>query len=291
MPKRPTKPQIEPKPFLKWAGGKTQLLSQLKPYFPARFDGYHEPFLGSAAVFFYLYNLKQRGDLKASMKRVSLTDSNADLVTCYRAVRDGVKGVIGWLEEHKANHNKRYYYKIRAQNTLNMGDVERAARLIYLNKTCYNGLYRVNSKGQFNVPMGRYKNPGIYDPDELSAASHALQDVTIEVADFRDVLNRAKKGDFIYFDPPYFPVSKTASFTAYTEKVFGKYQHESLELVFRALHERGCNVLLNNSWTDFTQALYAGYNPVQLSASRHINSKGDRRGKVSEMLVVSRPKA
>lgn len=282
-------PTIEPKPFLKWAGGKTQLLSQLSRYFPAKFDGYHEPFVGSAAVFFHLYNLKQRGELNARMKRVSLTDSNEDLVICYRAVRDGVDGVIGWLTEHKANHNTRYFYKIRAQNTRNMGDVEQAARLIYLNKTCFNGLYRVNSKGQFNVPVGRYKNPGIFDPDDLRAASHALEDVTIEVADFRDVLKRVRKGDFVYFDPPYYPVSKTSSFTGYTQKAFGKFEHESLALVFKALHERGCSVMLNNSWTDFTRRLYTPYKRVELKANRAINSKGDRRGKISEMVVLNNP--
>jgi DNA adenine methylase len=275
------------KPFLKWAGGKTQLLPQLERFLPQRFDGYHEPFVGSAAVFFHLCNLKASGELKASLKRISLTDSNEELVNCYRSVRDGVDGVIGWLEEHKANHNARYFYKVRAQNPRNMGDVERAARLIYLNKTCYNGLYRVNSKGQFNVPLGRYTNPGIFDADELRAASRALDEVSIEVADFREVLKQARKGDLVYFDPPYYPLSKTAHFTSYTEKTFGKFEHESLALVFRALDEKGCKVMLNNSWTDFTRRLYAGYKRVELKASRSINSKASRRGKISEMVVVN----
>lgn len=275
------------KPFLKWAGGKTQLLSQLQPLFPREFAGYHEPFVGSAAVFFHLYNLKQCGELKASMKRVSLTDSNEELINCYRAVRDGVDGVIGWLEEHKAAHNARYYYTLRKQNPANMGDVERAARLIYLNKTCYNGLYRVNSRGQFNVPVGRYKNPGIFDPGELRAASRALDGVTIETADFHAALKRARRGDFVYFDPPYFPLSKTASFTGYTQNHFGKFQHESLALVFRALDEKGCRVMLNNSWTPFTRQLYAGFKCVELRALRSINSKAHKRGKISEMVVVN----
>jgi DNA adenine methylase len=279
------------RPFLKWAGGKTQLLSQLQPLLPQRFEGYHEPFVGSAALFFHLYNLKQSGDLQASFKRVSLTDSNEDLVNCYRAVRDGVEPLIHWLEEHKANHNSRYYYKVRAQNPANLGEVERAARLIYLNKTCYNGLYRVNSKGQFNVPVGRYKNPGIFDPDELRASSHALENVTIEQADFREVLRRARKGDFIYFDPPYYPVSKTASFTSYTKHAFGPFEHESLALVFEALAEKGCRVMLTNSWTDFTRRLYAGYKRKELLATRSINSKAAKRGKVSEMVVVNLPAA
>ncbi len=239
-------------------------------------------------MFFHLYNLKRSGELQASFKRVSLTDSNEELVNCYRSVRDGLAPLLGWLEEHKANHNARYYYKVRAQNPRNMGEVERAARLIYLNKTCYNGLYRVNSKGQFNVPLGRYKNPGIFDPDELRAASQALAGVTIEVADFREVLKRARKGDFVYFDPPYFPVSKTASFTSYTEKSFGKFEHESLALVFEALAEKGCQLMLNNSWTDFTRRLYVGYKRVELKAARSINSKAAGRGKISEMVVMNR---
>lgn len=275
------------KPFLKWAGGKTQLLPQLERLIPAQFNGYHEPFVGSAALFFHLYNLKQRGELKATMKRISLTDSNEDLVNCYRSVRDGVEGVIGWLAEHKANHNTRYYYKVRAQNPRNLGEVERAARLIYLNKTCFNGLYRVNSKGQFNVPLGRYTNPGIFDPVDLRAASRALEAVTLEVADFRAVLKRARKGDFIYFDPPYFPVSKTSNFTSYTQQAFGKFEHESLALIFKALAEKGCRLMLTNSWTDFTRRLYVGYKRNEILASRSINSKAAQRGKISEMVVVN----
>jgi DNA adenine methylase len=282
------KPQVEARPFLKWAGGKTQLLSQLDPLFPRQFNGYHEPFVGSAAVFFHLYNLKQCGELKGPMKRVSLTDSNEDLVTCYRAVRDGVESVIRWLNEHKKKHSPKHYYAVRAQNTRNLGEVERAARLIYLNKTCYNGLYRVNRKGQFNVPMGRYKNPGIFDPDELRAASRALADVTLEVADFRNVLREARRGDFVYFDPPYYPLSKTAGFTSYTRDSFGKFEHESLALVFRALNEKGCRVMLNNSWTTFTRKLYVDFKRVELSAVRSINSKANKRGKISEMVVINR---
>src|SRR6185503_12503940 len=282
------KPQVETRPFLKWAGGKTQLLSQLSPLFPRQFNGYYEPFVGSAAVFFHLYNLKQRGEVKGSMKRVSLTDSNEDLVNCYRAVRDGVESLIRWLNEHKKSHSLRYYYAMRAQNPRNMGDVEQAARLIYLNKTCYNGLYRVNRKGQFNVPMGRYRNPGIFDPDELRAASRALDEVEIAVADFRNVLRQARRGDFVYFDPPYYPLSKTAGFTSYTQDSFGKFEHESLALVFRALHEKGCRVMLNNSWTTFTRKLYVDFKRVELSAVRSINSKANKRGKISEMVVINR---
>ncbi|MBI3242008.1 MAG: DNA adenine methylase [Chloroflexi bacterium] len=277
-----------PKPFLKWAGGKTQLLSQLQPLFPRQFSGYHEPFVGSAAVYFHLYNLIQSGELKASLKRVSLTDSNEELINCYRAVRDDVEAVIEILADHKENHSRRYYYAVRAERQPHQNNVERAARLIYLNKTCYNGLYRVNRKGLFNVPMGRYKNPGIFDPDELRAASRALDGVSIEVADFRDVLKRARKDDFVYFDPPYYPLSKTASFTSYTMQPFGKFEHESLALVARALDEKGCRVMVNNSWSDYTRRLYFGFKRVELKANRSINSKAAKRGKISEMVVVNK---
>jgi len=157
----------------------------------------------------------------------------------------------------------------------------------YLNKTCYNGLYRVNRKGQFNVPMGRYKNPSIFDAEELRAASRALEGVTIEVADFRDVLKRARKNDFVYFDPPYYPLSKTAGFASYTEHPFGKFEHESLALVARALSEKGCKVMVNNSWTEFTRRLYFGFKRIELKATRSINSKAGKRGKISEMVVVN----
>jgi len=286
MPRSPN--GVPTKPFLKWAGGKTQLLPQLERLFPQRFEGFHEPFVGSAAVFFRLYNLKESGEIKASLKRISLTDSNEELINCYRAVRDGIDGVIGWLVEHKANHNARYYYKVRAQNPRNMGEVERAARLIYLNKTCYNGLYRVNSKGQFNVPLGRYTNPGIFDPDELRAASRALDEVTIEVADFREVLKRARKGDFIYFDPPYYPLSKTAHFAQFTTDSFGDFEHQSLALLFRALDERRCQVMLTNSWTDFTYRLYRGFRRIEVKGNRRINSATSKRGKISDMVVINR---
>jgi len=288
LPYFTTRPTNAPKPFLKWAGGKTQLLSQLQPLFPRQFSGYHEPFVGSAAVYLHLYNLGQSGELKASLKRVSLTDSNEELINCYCAVRDDVEAVIGLLTDHKQNHNRRYYYAVRAEEPSAQSNVERAARLIYLNKTCYNGLYRVNRKGQFNVPMGRYKSPGIFDPDELRAASRALDGVSLEVADFRDVLKRARKGDFIYFDPPYYPVSKTANFTSYTEYPFGKFEHESLALVARALDEKGCRIMLNNSWTDFTRRLYFGFKRVELQAIRSINSKAGKRGKISEMVVINK---
>ncbi len=282
------KTKAEAKPFLKWAGGKSQLLAQLAPLFPRQFNGYHEPFVGSAAVFFCLYNLKQRGEVKGSMKRASLTDSNEDLINCYRAVRDGVGGVIEWLVEHKRSHSPKYYYAVRSQNPRNMGDVERAARLIYLNKTCYNGLYRVNRKGQFNVPMGRYTNPSIFVPDELRAASRALQEVEIEVADFRNVLKRARRGDFVYFDPPYYPLSKTAHFAEFTSDPFGDFDHKSLALLFTALDEKGCTLMLTNSWTDFTCDLYKCFSRLEVKGRRLINSATNNRGQISQMVVLNK---
>ncbi len=287
MPQLASCLNLPARPFLKWAGGKTQLLPQLEPLFPNRFNGYHEPFVGSAAVYFHFYNLKQAGELKSALQRVRLTDSNEELINCYRAVRDEVESVIARLVEHKQNHSPQYYYAVRDQNPANLGEVERAARVIYLNKTCYNGLYRVNRNGQFNVPPGSYKNPGIFDPAGLRAASRALADVTLEVADFREVLKRARRGDFIYFDPPYYPLTKTASFTSYTRAPFGKPDHQSLAQVLKALDEKGCKVMLNNSWTGFTRRLYPGFKRLELRAARPINSKPAQRGKISEMVVVN----
>lgn len=276
-----------PKPFLKWAGGKTQLLSQLGPLFPKKFNGYHEPFLGSAAVYFHLYGLKQRGSLKSQLRRVRLTDSNDELINCFRAVEDNVDQLVSLLAKHKARHSKAYYYKIRSQVPEKLTDLERAARMIYLNKTCFNGLYRVNSKGQFNVPIGQYKNPGIYNADELYKAKDALQKVDVEVADFRDVVKRAKAGDFVYFDPPYHPRDATSSFTSYTEDSFGFQEQRDLAQVFRDLDKKGCRVMLSNSWTSETLDLYAGYTIIEVRASRLINSNAETRGKIKEMVVLN----
>jgi DNA adenine methylase len=272
---------LSPRPFLKWAGGKSRLLGQFAGLYPCQFAGYHEPFMGSAAVYFHL-----RG-LRAPMRRVRLTDSNAELVNCYTAVRDVVESLIDSLAKHKRQHSPEHYYEVRAQSLAALDEVERAARLIYLNKTCYNGLYRVNRRGQFNVPMGSYKNPRIFDPDELRRASQALQNAEIEVAPFEAVARRARKGDFVYFDPPYHPLSSTANFTGYTESAFGEQEQRELAHAFRALDRKGCKVMLSNSWTPFIRNLYKGFRLVEVKAARAINSKAEKRGQVSELVVLN----
>ena len=284
MPSSPTPASrsIEfPKPFIKWAGGKTQMLEQYAAFYPQKFSVYHEPFVGSAAVYFHL-----RG-LRLPIRRAWLTDSNDELMNVFQMVRDQVEEVIAKLNRHKRLHGEEHYYAVRAADPRKLSPVARAARFIYLNKTCYNGLYRVNRQGQFNVPMGRYKNPGIFDPDGLRWASQLLKPARIEIARFSSVLDRARPGDFVYFDPPYYPLSKTSSFTGYTGVPFGAREHSELAQVFRALDRKGCLVMLSNSWTPLTQDLYQGFNIHEVKGSRAINSKADRRGKISEMVVTS----
>jgi DNA adenine methylase len=273
------------RPFLKWAGSKKQLLNAFVPLFPriAPITGYHEPFLGSGAVFFHL---------KAALAfaRCTLSDNNSELIAAFSAVRDHADEVIVALEAHRALHSEDHFYKVRAIEPDELGamsQVERGARLIYLNKTCFNGLYRVNSRGLFNVPMGRYANPAICDPDLIRAASAALREVSLSSGEFSDVLDRARPGDVVYFDPPYVPVSTTSYFTAYTKGAFGEAEQRQLADVYRALDARGCRVMLSNSDTTFVRRLYKGFDIRKLMARRLINSKSDRRGEVAEVVVLN----
>ena len=269
-----------PRPFLKWVGGKTQLLSELHARIAmvAPLHRYHEPFMGGGALYFSLYAAKALGT-----KAVQLSDQNQNLLDAYIGVRDHLDELIRLLQQHKARHSEEHYYEVRATNPRSAAG--RAARIIYLNKTCYNGLYRENSKGQFNVPMGRYKNPLICDEPNLRAVSQALQSAQIGQRDFREVLKHAKKGDFVYFDPPYWPVSASASFTAYAKDNFGQKDQEELAAVYAALSKRGVHALLSNSDTPFINELYKEFQIDIVQANRNVNSKGDRRGKVNEVLV------
>ncbi|ODG98334.1 DNA methyltransferase [Nostoc sp. KVJ20] len=267
--------ETSPRPFLKWAGGKSRLIQQYIPYFPKSYKNYYEPFLGGGAVFFYL-----------QPSAAILTDINAELINTYCCVRDHVEDLISLLKEHKIRHNKDYYYSIR-NNSVGT-DIEKAARLIYLNKTCFNGLYRVNSQGKFNVPLGRYENPNICSEVLLKAASEALFHIKIQQADFVDVLNHATSSDdFIYFDPPYYPVSETSYFTAYSSYRFVEDQQVQLKDVFEKLAERGVKVMLSNSDCEFIRNLYSSFNIHTISASRAINSNAKKRGKITELLVTS----
>lgn len=275
------------KPFLKWAGGKGQLFEQFMPLYPRTFDGYHEPFVGSAAVYFHLFNLVTAGKLKAALERVRLTDANEELINCYAMVRDDVDVLIRALARHRERHSSSHYYAVRADSPATLSREERAARLIYLNKTCYNGLYRVNRKGEFNVPMGSYKNPSIYEADELRQVSRALQKTEIHAADFREVRRWASAGDFVYFDPPYHPLTTTSSFTNYTDQAFGEQEQRDLAQVYRDLDRRGCKLMLSNSWTPFIIDLYGGFRLVEVKATRAINSNPNKRGKISELVVLN----
>lgn len=268
--------QTAARPVLKWAGGKGRLLSDLIRCLPPDFDTYHEPFIGGGALFFALAGRGRIG-------RAFLSDANPSLIDVYLALRDDVEGVIAALQDHIYDHD--HFYRVRALRPSELSLPERAARVIYLNKTCYNGLYRENKKGEFNVPFGRYKNPTICDEPNLRAVSRALQGVDVAQRHFSSVLERARPGDFVYFDPPYHPLSATANFTAYDRSGFGPDDQRQLRDVFAALAERGVQALLSNSDTPFIRELYDGFTIDQVFVARAVNSKANGRGKVAEVIV------
>lgn len=271
-----------PKPFLKWAGGKGQLLGELCPRAGrSQFSGrYHEPFIGGGALFFGMY---RNGEFE--QREALLSDSNPNLVATYLGVRDDVEGVIALLREHKAAHGEEHYYAVRAEAPEDPAAA--AARVIYLNRTCFNGLYRENSKGQFNVPMGRYKDPRICDAENLRAVAKALAKAKLEQRHFETVLECAEPGDFVYFDPPYHPLSETSSFTSYAKEGFGEADQRQLAGVFRELDRRGVFVMLSNSMTPFVRELYEGFPCAEVYASRAVNSKAGGRGKIAEALITN----
>jgi len=266
---------ISPRPFLKWAGGKNKLIQQYIPYFPKKFKTYYEPFLGGGAIFFYL-----------NPQLAVLTDINAELVNTYRCVKNNVEELILLLKEHQLKHSKEYYYGVRQGNGIT--PLEKAARLIYLNKTCFNGLYRENSKGEFNVPIGKYKNPKICNAALLRSVSAALQPTQIDVRPFEDILKYASSSDdFVYFDPPYYPLSPTSNFTAYSRYSFSQDDQIRLKEVFAELAGRDVKVMLSNSDSQFIRELYREFNIHSISASRLINSNAMKRGKITEVLITS----
>ena len=271
-------PPIAPRPFLKWAGGKGQLLRELLARLPERFATYHEPFVGGGALFFALVG-------RGMISRAVLSDANGPLIDTYLAVRDRVDDVIAALGHHP--NEAAHFYRVRALDPDDLSLAEKAARVIFLNRTCYNGLHRENRAGQFNVPFGRYTNPRICDDVNLRACSRALRDVEVLRADFTTVLDRAKPGDLVYFDPPYHPVSKTASFTAYDRNGFDEMDQASLRDVFAELARQGVQVVLSNSATPLVRRLFRGFRVERVLARRAINSKGERRGRVAEVIVAS----
>jgi DNA adenine methylase len=266
-----------PRPFLKWAGGKSKLIPQYNNLFPTNYNTYYEPFLGGGAIFFYLHP-----------KTAILTDINPELIATYRCVRDNVEEVITLLKEHQARHCRDYYYNVRSNPGTT--ELEQAARLIYLNKTCFNGLYRVNSQGKFNVPLGKYENPKICQEDLLLLASEALQSAKIEEADFSEVLNSANSSnDFVYFDPPYHPISTTSYFTAYSRNPFSEEDQKRLRNTCEVLGKRGVKVMVSNSDCEFINNLYSeiGFKIYKISAVRAINSNTKNRGSIYELLITS----
>ncbi len=274
----------KPKPFVKWVGGKRQLLRQFRElglYPPEDFNPitntYYEPFVGGGAVFFDLLP-----------KNAELSDLNNELVTTYNVIKNNVDELIESLQKHI--YDKEYYLEVRAKKVEDLSDVEVASRFIFLNRTGFNGLYRVNKSGQFNVPFGRYNNPVICDEDNLRRVSDALQDVTITHQDYKNVLKTAKSGDFIYLDPPYYPINATSSFTSYTAEGFLEKEQTELRDTFVKLHKKGCFVMLSNSDTPFINELYSGLDGItinKITAGRAINSKGSGRGKITEVLVTN----
>ncbi len=269
------------RPFLKWAGGKTQLLPQLAQFYPARgtVDRYVEPFLGSGAVFFHFKAAVQP-------RRALLWDNNRELIETFQAVQCDLGQVLKLLRKHQKQHSKEFFLATREKMPISLAG--KAARLIYLNKTCFNGLYRVNSRGIFNVPFGRYTNPGIFHEDWLRRASQELSIAKIEARDFRLLELQAKKGDFVYFDPPYHPRSSTSYFTAYTRESFGEADQRELAKVYRALDKRGCLLMLSNSDTPLVRELYRDFEIREVSARRNINSKSERRGPICELVVLNK---
>ena len=268
------------RPVLKWAGGKRQLQHQILDELPTSIDTYFEPFVGGGAIFFALA-------AEGRFKRAVLGDRNADLVAVYHALTQDVEGVIRLL--HKFRYSEAEYYRVREQRPRSL--TARAARLIYLNKTGYNGLYRVNRSGQFNVPFGRHKSPLICDEDNLRAAAAALSRAEIVTEDFEAICRDARPSDAVYFDPPYLPVSKTSNFTAYDPHPFGIDEHERLAQVFERLERRGVCTVLSNSCTEQTRKIFGRFQYRRVPVKRPINSKANLRGPVDEILVVSRPPA
>jgi DNA adenine methylase len=267
-----------PRPFVKWAGGKSQLLTQLHKRLPKRFNRYWEPFIGGGALFF---SLRPSSGV--------IVDTNSELTTTYTVVRDDVEALIEELQQHR--YDREYFYLVREwdrrSDFASLPAVKRAARFIFLNKTCFNGLYRVNSKGHFNVPFGRYDDPRIVDPCNLRLCSQALQNTEIRLGNFLSIEESVAQGDLVYFDPPYVPLSVTSSFTSYTKEGFRFEDQIALRDLCQRLAKKGAFVVVSNSASPFVEALYEGFSIHRVEATRAINSKAEKRGAIEELIVTS----
>ncbi len=263
-------------PIVKWVGGKRQLMFELLKNMPENYNRYFEPFIGGGALFFELQ--PQNG---------YISDMNEELINLYSVVRDDVYELIDDLNKHKVS--KEYFLKIRnfdrTEKYNKLSDIQKASRFIYLNRTCFNGMYRVNSQGQFNVPFGNYKNPRIVDAENLINCSKLLKNTEICCGDFSKILNKVKKGDFVYFDPPYVPLNETSSFTSYTKDGFDLDMQFKLRDICDELDSMGVMFMLSNSDTKLVNKLYSNYEIKKVFASRAINANGNGRGKITEVLV------
>jgi DNA adenine methylase len=265
-------------PFLKWAGGKSAIAERIHSLLPGdvRERVYREPFLGGGAMFFYL-----------QPRKAFLSDTVKSLIETYKTVQKQVELLIHRLEKLRLDHSDEHFYKIRERfnQERSAETLDRAAWLIYLNKTCFNGLFRTNKSGEFNVPVGRFANPRVVDPEKLRVASGLLSRAKLKHATFDDLVRDAEPDDMIYLDPPYDPISKTSSFAGYAEGGFGREDQERLAETFRLLDERRCLLALSNSDTEFVRKLYAGFDICPIIAPRAISSKSATRGEVSELLI------
>lgn len=267
---------ILPKPFIKWAGGKRSLIEELLNNIPKNFNNYFEPFIGGGALYFKL--LKEGS---------YLSDINPELINVYRVIRDDVEGLILDLKKHV--YDKGYYYQIRGLDRndeyISLSNLKKASRLVYLNRVGFNGLYRVNKKGEFNVPFGRYKNPLICDEDNLRACSKVLKTAKISCGSFSKIINFVSRNDFVYLDPPYIPLSKTSKFTSYSKEKFDDSMQEELKNLCAELNKRGVKFLLSNSYSESSLSLYKEFNVSRVFAPRNINAKSSSRGAIPEILV------
>jgi len=267
-------------PIVKWVGGKRQLLTEIMPFINKNCSTYVEPFVGGGAVFFEL-----------QPKKAIINDYNAELINVYTTIRDFPEELIEKLEEHNRENSEEYFYQLRALDRtaayLSMDNVEKAARVLYLNKTCYNGLYRVNAAGHFNSPYGKYKNPNIVNAETIRAMSKYLQNpqIVIQQGDYRKALNGLRKGAFVYLDPPYMPLSASSSFTGYTENGFTYEQQVALKKECDKLKKKGIAFLQSNSDCPQIRELYKDYNIKIVQAKRAINSNANKRGEINEVLI------
>ena len=272
--------QITPKarPFLKWVGGKTQLLAVLEARMPVDYGRYFEPFIGGGALFFHL-----------QPRQAILTDINDSLIQTYQVIRDQVEALIEDLGQHR--YEKEYFYQLRsADRTSSFQDwspVQRASRLIYLNKCCFNGLYRVNSRGEFNVPFGRYKAPKFLDAENLRACQRSLHSTQLDVRHFSEIETQVKPGDFVYFDPPYAPLSATSHFTGYSQSGFSLQDQIALRDLCQRLNEREVFFMVSNSSAPLIFDLYQSFSLEEVMASRSVNSLSSKRGKIPEVIITN----